>query len=434
MNQRFRRLILSQKWTKRDWTVAAALSFLVLMYAFSFFSESRSQDRSNIARSLGSSPSSVSVPLTLLRNYKEKGAFCLDGSSPGYHLQKGFGSGSDSWVLHIEGGGWCGTIEACSFRSGTQLGSTNSMDIPVHFSGILSSLPSQNPDFFNWNKVKIRYCDGGSLTGWQPEADHTNGTTLFFRGQLIWEAMMDELLSLGLSKAKQALLSGCSAGGLATLLHCDNFREILPKDITVKCLADASFFLNEKEIAGHNTMASLYQSVVNIQGSEKSLDKDCLKRTDSSKHYLCLFPQEFMMNIKTPLFLVQPAYDFWQIQHILAPDSSDPHGKWFMCKRNIMLCSSEQIEVLNGYRNSLLKILDNVQQKKKFGMFINSCFSHCQTWMSETWHSPNSPRIKNKTIAESVGDWYFGRKDVNHIDCPFPCNPTCYNVDLLHHR
>lgn len=43
----------------------------------------------------------------------------------------------------------------------------------------------------------------------------------------------------------QALLSGCSAGGLATLIHCDDFREILPKDANVKCLVDAGFFLNE---------------------------------------------------------------------------------------------------------------------------------------------------------------------------------------------
>lgn len=43
----------------------------------------------------------------------------------------------------------------------------------------------------------------------------------------------------------QALLSGCSAGGLATLIHCDEFRELLPKEAKVKCLADAGFFLDE---------------------------------------------------------------------------------------------------------------------------------------------------------------------------------------------
>ncbi|THG23762.1 hypothetical protein TEA_003792 [Camellia sinensis var. sinensis] len=50
-------------------------------------------------------------------------------------------------------------------------------------------------DFFNWNKVKIRYCDGASFAG-HPEK-------LFFRGQLIWETLMDELLSIGLSNARQ---------------------------------------------------------------------------------------------------------------------------------------------------------------------------------------------------------------------------------------
>lgn len=29
-------------------------------------------------------------------------AVCLDGSLPGYHFRKGFGSGSNSWILHIE--------------------------------------------------------------------------------------------------------------------------------------------------------------------------------------------------------------------------------------------------------------------------------------------------------------------------------------------
>jgi hypothetical protein len=42
----------------------------------------------------------------------------------------------------------------------------------------------------------------------------------------------------------QALLTGCSAGGLATLLHCDNFRARFPQEIAVKCLSDAGFFLD----------------------------------------------------------------------------------------------------------------------------------------------------------------------------------------------
>jgi hypothetical protein len=43
----------------------------------------------------------------------------------------------------------------------------------------------------------------------------------------------------------QALLSGCSAGGLATFHHCDNFTKYLPTNASVKCMSDAGFFLDE---------------------------------------------------------------------------------------------------------------------------------------------------------------------------------------------
>ncbi|XP_050214157.1 LOW QUALITY PROTEIN: pectin acetylesterase 5-like [Mercurialis annua] len=367
------------------------------------------------------------VDLTLLHSPKYANALCLDGSLPGYHFQKGFGSGSDNWLLHIEGGGWCDSIESCSFRKRTALGSSKYMGIGVSFSGILSRNRSQNPDFFSWNKVKIRYCDGASFAG-HPESEFKNGTKLHFRGQLIWEAIMDELLSMGMSNAKQALLSGCSAGGLATLIHCDDFREHLPKDATVKCLADAGFFLDEKDILGNYTMRSFYHNVMELQGVEKSLHKSCIARTDSFK---CLFPQEIIKDIKTPVFLVNPAYDFWQIQHILVPDGSDVLGYWRKCRLNIQYCSPSQIEILQGFRSSLLNAVKDVQKNKEWGMFINSCYIHCQTWIADTWHSPTSPKINNKTIAESVGDWYFSRRVVKQIDCPYPCNPTCYNMKFI---
>ena len=45
--------------------------------------------------------------------------------------------------------------------------------------------------------------------------------------------------------AFQALLTGCSAGSLAALLHCDNFRGRFPHEVSVKCLSDAGFFIDE---------------------------------------------------------------------------------------------------------------------------------------------------------------------------------------------
>ncbi|KAF5750946.1 Pectinacetylesterase family protein isoform 1 [Tripterygium wilfordii] len=422
---RFHAMLWWRKWAKRDWAIAA-VGFTTIVFVLSFFFDVQDTNKKNNTIVPDLSPNDDLVDLTLLHSAKDRGAFCLDGSLPGYHFQRGFGSGSRNWVLHIEGGGWCNTIESCSLRTRTALGSSKYMDRQVRFTGILSHEASQNPDFYNWNKVKIRYCDGASLAG-HPESEFKNGTKLFFRGQLIWEALMDELLSLGLSNAEQALLSGCSAGGLASLIHCDDFREIMPKNAAVKCLADAGFFLDEKDVLGNRTMRSFFQDVVQLQGVEKSLDKNFVAGMESSK---CLFPREIFKSMKTPVFIVNPAYDFWQIQHILVPDESDPSGSWRQCRLNINSCSPSQINILQGYRDSLLKGLTDFQQNKDGGMFIDSCFSHCQTWMTETWHSPNSPRINKKTIAESVGDWYFNKRDVKLIDCSFPCNPTCHNMDF----
>ncbi|XP_065853439.1 pectin acetylesterase 5-like [Euphorbia lathyris] len=421
-NPKVRGFIRWRNWAKKDWAVAAVGLTVIIISAITFFFDSET-DRLDIITL------EDLVDLTLVHNAKDRGAFCLDGSLPAYHFQKGFGSGSTNWLLHIEGGGWCDSIESCSFRKRTKLGSSNSMERQVPFSGILSRHQSQNPDFFNWNKVKIRYCDGASLAG-HPENESKNGTQLYFRGQLIWEAIMDELLSIGLSNAKKALLSGCSAGGLSTLIHCDSFRALLPKDATVKCLADAGFFLDEKDILGHHTMRSFYHNVVDLQGVEKSLHKNCIARMGKD-YFKCLFPREIIKDIMTPVFLVNPAYDFWQIQHILVSVETASHGHWEKCRLNLNHCSPSQMEILQGYRDSMLNALGDFQKNELGGMFINSCFIHCQTWMAETWHSPTSPKINNKTIAESVGDWYFNRGVVKKIDCPYPCNPTCYNMDFL---
>jgi hypothetical protein len=128
-------------------------------------------------------------------------AVCLDGSPPGYHLQRGFGSGEHSWLVFLEGGAWCNSIESCSRRKMGVYGSSKFMKA-AEFNGILSNDQQLNSDFYNWNKVAIRYCDGASFSG-DAEAQDKDGSTLHFRGLRIWEAVVDELMGKGLATAKQ---------------------------------------------------------------------------------------------------------------------------------------------------------------------------------------------------------------------------------------
>lgn len=141
------------------------------------------------------------VGLTLIQNAAAKGAVCLDGTLPGYHLHRGYGSGANSWLVNLEGGGWCNNIRTCVYRKKTRRGSSAFMEKEIPFTGILSNKAEENPDFFNWNRVKLRYCDGASFAG---DAAHPTAQ-LQFRGQRIWAAAMEDLMSKGMRFANQVI-------------------------------------------------------------------------------------------------------------------------------------------------------------------------------------------------------------------------------------
>ncbi|KAM3336610.1 hypothetical protein ACQJBY_030556 [Aegilops geniculata] len=366
------------------------------------------------------------VEVSLVAGAQEKGAVCLDGTPPGYHLQRGSGDGSGSWLVHLEGGGWCSTVKDCSGRRMSVLGSSNFMK-PLQFAGhgIFDSDEIYNPDFYNWNKVYVRYCDGASFAG-DAEGQAQDGTTVYFRGLRIYEAVIGELMEKGLSNATQVLFTGCSAGGLATILHCDDFSARFPQQVSVKCFADAGFILDVKDISGERSFWSFFNRVVQLQNVRQVLHKDCLANKDPTE---CFFPTELIKSIRTPMFILNSAYDSWQIQNVLLPSSSSPEKSWLSCKDNIRNCNSTQIKVLDEIRNTMINDLKVINDKADWGMFIDSCFTHCQTLFRISWSSPTSPRLGNKNIAKVVGDWYFGRSQgVKEIDCEYPCNPTCNSL------
>lgn len=368
-----------------------------------------------------SSSSPLMVPLTLIEGADSKGAVCLDGTLPGYHLDRGYGSGANSWLIQLEGGGWCNTIRNCVFRKTTRRGSSRFMERQIPFTGILSNRAEENPDFFNWNRVKLRYCDGASFSG----DGQNEPAQLKFRGQRIWLAGVEELMSKGMRKANQALLSGCSAGGLASILHCDQFREMFPATTKVKCLSDAGMFLDAIDVSGGRTLRNMFGSVVSLQEVQKNLPNTCTNHRDPTS---CFFPQNLVANVKTPLFLLNAAYDAWQLQASIAPPTADPHGYWNDCKLNHAHCNTSQIQFLQDFRKQMLNAIKDFSKLKKNGLFINSCFAHCQTERQDTWFADDSPLVKNKGIAQSVGDWYFDRVGIKVIDCAYPCDNTCHNL------
>ncbi|CAA0831889.1 Pectin acetylesterase 11 [Striga hermonthica] len=180
--------------------------------------------------------------LTYLDSAVSKGAVCLNGGPPGYYLLEGSGSGVNNWMIYLEGGAWCPKPSECLERSKGWLGDVYSRPQRAYFEGMLDNNKTYNPDFYNWNKVNVVYCDGSSFLGDVEEVDPQTNVT--YRGSRVFDAVVDDLLAKGLNNAENVILSGSSAGALATILHCDTFSDRLPNVKRVKCLADSGFFLH----------------------------------------------------------------------------------------------------------------------------------------------------------------------------------------------
>ncbi|XP_075101798.1 pectin acetylesterase 8-like [Nicotiana tabacum] len=313
---------------------------------------------------------------------------CLDGSPPAYHLDIGHGSGLRSWIIVMDGGGWCESIPDCLSRSTTKYGSTKHMKNVSWFAGILDPSPRDNPEFYNWNRVRVKYCDGSSFTG-------------------------------------DAILSGVSRGGLATILNCDKFKSLLPNDARVKCVADAGFFINGRTISGSSDIQEIYERVITLHGSAKNLPPSCTSAMEPNLVIILMFfPQNVVPYVQTPLFISNSDYDSWQIENILVPKYLDPQQVWKDFKSQISNCTFGQRIIIQAFGVEFLKAFEGLTPSFTRGYFITSCHSHGAILSTNFWFSPASPRLLHKTIAEAVGDWYFDRAGFQCID-PYPCARDC---------
>ncbi|RLM85984.1 pectin acetylesterase 12-like [Panicum miliaceum] len=113
------------------------------------------------------------------------------------------------------------------------------------------------------------------------------GAGLYFRGQRIWQAAMDNLMAQGMRYANQKVY----------LLNCI----LIQIDPLTICSVDVS---------GRREMRSFFDGIVRLQGSGRSLPRSCTTHMDKTS---CFFPQNVVPNIQTPTFILNTAYDVWQV-------------------------------------------------------------------------------------------------------------------------
>ncbi|CAI5996898.1 unnamed protein product [Closterium sp. NIES-64] len=110
----------------------------------------------------------------------------------------------------------------------------------------------------------------------------------------------------------RVVVSGTSAGGVSALLHCDQVKDTLTTaspSMHVRCLADASMFLDVPDVNNTRRVANFFAEVKDMHNLTDSLPAACLNERESEKHHECFMTNHLLQYVSTPLFLINSNYD-----------------------------------------------------------------------------------------------------------------------------
>jgi O-palmitoleoyl-L-serine hydrolase len=176
-------------------------------------------------------------------------ALCLDGTPGAYYIFQG--GQKQKFLLSFEGGGWCGSsiglpesLEDCLGRSNSDLGSSAKYGSTwQQWDGILSDNALNS--YRDWTIVYLKYCDGTGHQGYKKDPILYKDKNLYFRGHNVTIGQLNSLESLyGLSSATDIVVTGQSAGGLATFLWTSYIADRASKGTRVISLPDSGIFLD----------------------------------------------------------------------------------------------------------------------------------------------------------------------------------------------
>lgn len=394
------------------------------------------------------------------KGLKGMGAVCLDGSDAAFYFSPAKDpKNANDWQIHFQGGGWCYDELDCWGRSkipdlGTSLGLAPTMNE----GGIMSDDCIVNPDFCNFNRVHMVYCDGNSFSGNRDEPLAVTGLDgkqklLYFRGKRIIDATLQTLMTMGLDTAENVLLSGCSAGGLATFLHTDYvYNWLSTARIPMKKFRAApisGFFLLHDTVEKKPVYADQMKYIYNLANSTHGLNARCIEAQAEEDRWKCNFAEFAYKYTNAPIFPFNSALDSWQTSCIYTAElvPGFPHQNvtnngicgaalgWKACASNPEACTSAQMGVMNAYIKDFQLDFDTKATfaKRGNGAFIHSCHTHCEALDSQKW---NTIAVNGHTIQQAFSKWWHSDSEPasshTYSPCmyrtnstPHSCNPTC---------
>ena len=373
-----------------------------------------------------------------------EGALSNDGSTGIYYFKAGSKANSTKWTIHFMGGGFCMSDEECLWRSKTLVGSSNFWPPEVDFDWVAPVCEDKefNPDFYDWNHVFLPYCDGAFFSGDRDEPVIVDSTPVYYRGHRILVAAFKDLLKTkGLDKATDVLISGDSAGAMATYYHADEIKSMLPSTTRFKMAPFSGIFLDRPNAEGKVFFRDLFKHVSEMQNCTHTLNAKCLEAYPGNESYKCFFAEYSMEYTETPILAINSPYDMVAMRCIvmgepLVGPSTSGVGNcsaipgWEECSN--LTCTTEQWNKMEEYADAFRSIVQNSPKLTSDGngLFEYSCFSHAVEPYDPYW---KRYAVDGVVLRDAVRDWFFSDNDPSsehfYEDCnntqTTSCNPSC---------
>lgn len=104
---------------------------------------------------------------------------------------------------------------------------------------------------------------------------------MHYNGKQILDAIIADLLdNRGLAEATDLVVSGCSAGGLATFLHCDKWANAINgatgDQTKVVCMPDSGFFMDYNCCGDNDNYSKRIMDIYHYFNASSGLNPDCI--------------------------------------------------------------------------------------------------------------------------------------------------------------
>ena len=158
------------------------------------------------------------------------------------------------------------------------------------------------------------------------------------------------------------------------------------------------------------------QNVFKLHDCTDGVNQKCVNKMAPKDLWKCIFPQYFLPFVKSPLYMVNPMYDSWQLAHVYHVH----------CAYHPEKCTRKQRREIRKFRRITMDAMQPVLSHT-IQMFADACVDHGQVISSLKW---NSIKVNNKSISGAFTKWYKKRHKyplahsvIDHKR--FLDNPTC---------